>query len=81
MAAGKKVTGVEVVNGGSGYTSAPKVEFEGGGGTGATGVAELSYDRVNTVRITNGGSGYTSAPTVKFTGGAGTGAVATAEIG
>lgn len=81
MAVGKKVTAVSVTNGGTGYTAAPAVFFDGGGGVGATAVAEMSGDRVSTVRVTNGGSGFTTAPTVRFDGGGGSGAEATAAVG
>jgi hypothetical protein len=68
---------VTVTNGGSGYTSAPIVNF-GGPGTGAAGVATISGGVVTGVTITNSGNGYTAAPTVTFVGGGGTGAAATA---
>jgi uncharacterized repeat protein (TIGR01451 family) len=68
---------VKITSGGSGYTSAPTVSFNGGGGSGASGVATMA---VNAVAITSA-SGYTSAPTVSFTGGGGSGAVATACVG
>ncbi len=37
-----KVTSITVTDGGRGYRAAPVVEFAGGGGTGATAVAELA---------------------------------------
>ena len=46
----------------------PEVTFSGGGGTGATGIANLSQG-VAAVAITEDGFGYTSAPTVTFSGG------------
>lgn len=58
------VSSVAVVDGGSGYTSAPAVTFSGGGGTGATGTAVLTNGVVTSVTVTAGGTGYTSAPTV-----------------
>lgn len=78
------VVSVTVTAQGSGYTSAPAVEFTGGGGTGATATAVLGTGpdagKVVSVTITNGGSGYTSAPTVAFTGGGGSNAAATATV-
>jgi hypothetical protein len=62
------VTGVTVTAGGSGYTSAPIVNF-GGPGTGASGFATVSGGVVTSVTMTNSGTGYTSAPTVTFVGG------------
>lgn len=71
---------VTITNGGSGYTTPPSVAFSGGGGTGATGVAVLTADKVTGVTITSGGSGYTSAPAIVFSGGGGSGAAATATV-
>lgn len=75
------VTGIIMLTGGTGYTSAPSVSFTGGGGTGATATATVSGGSVVHVRVSAGGSGYTSAPTVVFTGGgASVDATATAYI-
>jgi hypothetical protein len=51
---------------GAGYSNTPPVLFSGGGGTGATAVAEIAAGTVVRVRITNQGTGYTSAPTVSI---------------
>ena len=52
------------------YNSAPSVTFVGGGGSGATGTANVTYINgggfVTSVTVNNGGSGYTSPPTVTF---------------
>lgn len=74
----QKVTSVTIINGGSGYTTAPSVTFSPPpSGTTATGTAVVSGGAVVAVTITNQGTGYTSAPTVTF----GTGsAAATASI-
>ncbi len=61
------VDDVTLVDGGSGYTSAPIVEFglpTGPGGTQAQGSATMSAGSVTGVEITDPGSGYASAPTV-----------------
>jgi hypothetical protein len=76
---GNAVTGVMVTAGGSGYTSAPLVNF-GGPGTGAAGFATIAGGTVTGVTITNSGTGYTTAPTVTFVGGGGTGATAFATV-
>jgi len=68
------VVGVQIVNGGAGYNSAPSVSFTGGGGSGATASASIVNGRVTTVSIVNPGSGYTAAPSLSFSGGIGTGA-------
>ncbi|MEY2512568.1 MAG: hypothetical protein QOE26_3331, partial [Verrucomicrobiota bacterium] len=67
--------------GGTGYTSAPGVTLNGGGGSGATATATISGGSVVAINITNGGSGYTSAPTVAFSGGGGSGASAGTILG
>jgi hypothetical protein len=53
--------------GGSGYEFAPIVKFVGGGGTGATGVANVNAGVVTSVRIITQGTGYTTAPSITFT--------------
>ena len=63
------VTSVTIDDGGSGYTTAPKVQFSGGGGSGAVATTALSSGVIDSVTIVAGGSGYTSAPTVAFVGG------------
>ncbi|HEY4753910.1 MAG TPA: hypothetical protein VIH37_11535, partial [Candidatus Limnocylindrales bacterium] len=73
------VTGITLSNGGSGYTSPPKVLISGGGGTGATAFATLAGTGVVAIQMTSGGSGYTSQPTVSLTGGGGSGAAAFAS--
>src|SRR5579884_242204 len=59
------ITSVNVVAGGSGYTSAPTVSFTGG--TGATATATVSGGAVTAITVTAGGSGYvTTAPAWKL---------------
>lgn len=69
---------INMVNTGSGYTSAPTVQIIGNG-TGATATAVLTGGNVTRINMTNFGAGYTYA-TVVLTGGGGTGAVAKANI-
>lgn len=76
------ITEIKVVNGGSGYTSAPNVTI-----TGST----LTNDAVATARVTNGvltkvtllypGTNYITQPNVTISGGGGTGARAYAVLG
>jgi hypothetical protein len=77
---GGTVTTIQVVEGGSGYTSAPTVLLTGGGGSGATAVAEVQGGQVKSISITAPGSGYSSAPQVTLTGGGGVGAGAIAVM-
>lgn len=76
LAATQSVTNLVLVDGGSGYTSAPTVSFSSGA---ALATAEISAE-VTQITITNGGTGYTTAPAVTITGGGGAGAIATASI-
>lgn len=76
---GVKVTGADINNGGSGYTSA-SVTISGGGGTGALATPELSGGKIIGIKITNAGSNYTSKPTMSIAGN-GTGASVSAKVG
>ncbi len=77
------VMAIDVVSGGSGYTS-PTVTISGPevtGGTTATATAEVnSNGGISNITVTSGGSGYTSAPTVTITDPTGTGATASATL-
>jgi hypothetical protein len=64
----RSVQSVRVVNAGSGYTSSPGIRFIGGGGSGATGIAEIANGVIGIITVTNGGSGYTTPPTITVTG-------------
>ena len=65
---GGGITTIPIINGGSGYPSAPAVTINGGGsGSGfvnATATAVLTNGVVTAIQITNTGSGYTSEPSV-----------------
>ena len=56
------LTSIQVEAFGSGYTSVPTVTITGGGGTGATGTAQMVLGEIRTAGGI--GSGYTSIPTV-----------------
>ncbi|MBV8326318.1 hypothetical protein [Chryseobacterium sp.] len=71
---GGAVTGVTITNGGNGYTTAPTVNFYGGGsvingGSKARATATLTNGVVTGITINNGGSGYTSSPAIILSGG------------
>ena len=70
-----------VTNGGSGYSTAPRVIISPPprGGVQATATAAVAGGQVVSVTAVNQGSGYTTAPTITFTGGGGTGAAAAAR--
>lgn len=85
---------VTVTNGGSGYTTAPKVTFSAGIGTAgvvpitATGIATIALGKVTAITLSRDLTGvtyhvagqYLAAPTITLTGGAGINATATAKI-
>ena len=58
------VTGINVVDGGAGYSTAPVVTISGGGGSGAAAHALVSGGVVMSIGMDNLGSGYTSIPAV-----------------
>lgn len=74
------ISSISVIDGGSGYTSAPDVTITGGGGVRATATCTLTGDSVSSVTVTNGGEGFTYEPNITFTGGGGSGALASATI-
>lgn len=77
---GNGLTSIPVTNGGAGYLGAPYVEITGGGGTGATAIANIdSNGTITGFTITNPGTGYTSAPTVNLLGGEPTAAASLGE--
>jgi len=84
FSAGGLVGAVAVVNGGSGYTTAPTVTLSAPTGTNtpvtATAVAEIQNGQVVSISVTNPGHGYLTAPTVSITGTATTPATATAGL-
>ncbi len=78
--------GVYVINGGSGYSSAPTIAISAPTGaiTGVTNVTATATAVVNggqvvAINVTSHGAGYIAAPTITLTGGGGTGAVLAAS--
>lgn len=55
---------IKIIDPGSGYSSAPVVVIEGGGGSGAEAEAIVKNNRLSEILIKNPGSGYSSEPTV-----------------
>lgn len=87
--------GIQVTNGGSGYTATnpPTVTISGGGGSGARATATVGTSGTNLGKVTavtmlladsvlfwTRGSGYTSIPTVTIAAPGGTGTTATAVV-
>lgn len=77
---GEGIKEINVIAGGSGYTTVPTATVTGGGGTGVVAVAKMTSGQVTSVAITDQGGGFTSIPTITFTGGGGTGATASATL-
>ena len=74
---------IGIVQGGTGYTSAPAVIISApnsANGVQATAVATITANVVSSILITEAGTGYTSSPTVTFNGGGGSGANAVSGI-
>jgi autotransporter-associated beta strand protein len=67
--AGNGVSTIPVATGGTGYLDTPVVTITGGGGAGATAVANVSGGAVTGITITSPGTGYTTVPTVTLFGG------------
>jgi predicted secreted hydrolase len=74
------LSGIDLVDPGSGYTSTPVVEITGGGGSFAQAIAvrDPATNTIASVALVNPGVGYMSVPTVTITGGKGSGATARA---
>jgi hypothetical protein len=75
-----EVIGLNVIDGGSAYTSLPTITLTGGGGTGASFSPQVFDGRIIGIDTLSTGSGYTSTPTVTVTGGGGEGAVLEAVV-
>ena len=75
------VTGLALLDGGRSYATPPTLIFEGGGGQGAQGAAEIdTLGKVTSIAITNPGEFYQEPPFILITGGGGIGAKAEATI-
>ena len=61
------VSSVTITAAGTGYTSAPVIQFVGGNGNGATATCTVSGGNIASVTVTAGGNNYTIAPYVILT--------------
>jgi len=66
-----KIEAINIINPGCGYTIAPWVTIQGGGGTGAAATVGIATGTIGIVTITSGGSGYTTNPAITFSTGSG----------
>jgi hypothetical protein len=78
----KTITGIALLNAGRNYETEPFLSVDGGGGAGASGIANVDRKGVlsTNVSITNPGQFYQSPPFVLFIGGGGIGAKGKAVI-
>ena len=75
------VTGLSLLQGGRDYATPPTLIFEGGGGGGAQGAAEIdTLGRVTNINIVDEGEYYQEPPYILINGGGGIGAKATAKV-
>ena len=75
------VTGLSLTNQGRNYATPPTLIFEGGGGQGAQGAAEIdTLGKVTSISIVNQGEYYDEPPYILITGGGGIGAKAEATV-
>lgn len=66
---GFEVIGIDIADGGSGYTQAPILTLSGGGGSGAKAIAKLGANgKISSIEVINGGSGYITAPILTLSG-------------
>lgn len=69
-----EIIGIDIISGGSGYTSIPIITVTGGGGSGAMFTPVIVDGQIVDIDLVSKGSGYASTPTVTVTGGGGSGA-------
>ena len=75
------VTGLSLLNKGRNYATPPTLIFEGGGGQGAQGAAEIdTLGEVTSISVVDEGEFYQEPPFILVTGGGGIGAKAVANI-
>ena len=82
---GYQVSSINVVNGGTGYTSQPTVTISAPANVAdaiqaTAGVATIVGGVITEIAVGNPGRGYLTAPTITITGGGGTGATASSTI-
>ncbi|MEI6751657.1 MAG: hypothetical protein WCK78_00680 [Paludibacter sp.] len=65
---GGVITAVNVIGGGSGYTTPPVVTFSSIGGSGAVATANLTAGVVTSINVSTGGTGYVTPVSVVFDG-------------
>ena len=61
-----RITGVYMIDEGSGYEVAPKVVVEGGGGSGCKLESEVVDGKLKKIIVKQGGDGFTGTPIIKI---------------
>jgi hypothetical protein len=75
------ITGLSLLSSGRNFATPPTLLFEGGGGQGSRGAAEIdTTGKVTSISIVNTGEFYQEPPFILITGGGGIGAKAVARI-
>jgi len=75
------ITGLSLLQGGRDYATPPTLIFEGGGGQGAQGAAEIdTLGKVTNISIVDEGEYYQEPPYILINGGGGIGAKAIAKV-
>jgi len=75
------ITGLSLLTSGRNFATPPTLLFEGGGGSGARGAAEIdTTGKVTSVSVVDSGEFYQEPPYILITGGGGIGAKAVARI-
>ena len=77
----QSVTGLTLLDDGRGFQTPPNLIFEGGGGSGASGAAQIdTTGKLTNVTVIDPGEFYQEAPYILITGGGGIGAKAVARV-
>jgi autotransporter-associated beta strand protein len=73
---GNGLASISMTSGGSGFLGPPLVRITGGGGAGATAVADIdpATGAITGIQVTSPGVNYTSPPAIELLGGGGSGA-------
>ena len=69
----KDITRVDVISGGTGYTSSPAVTIVDSTGANASATADIGTSSIISVQVASGGSGFTTNPTLTVVSPTGTG--------
>lgn len=77
---GTTLTGVTIVNPGSGYDTAPIITFVGGNGTGGAATGNANNFTIVGMQTTSTGAGYTSTPTATLNNNGGSGTVSLTPV-